>query len=226
MIIDMRVYSYQPSQFMRFLELYRTRGYAITERHLGKTVGVLTSASGLANRTFQFFAYRDSDHRDECRVGLRSDPEWKAFISEAAPAIAEQTNTILAPTDFSGLKDFKQLDDRAWLTSQQSGGMLFELRTCTAWPGRLSEALDLMATEGARLTHKHVERPIGHFTTETGVANQVLMLWAYASAGERDRRRKAMLTDPAFREFGQRFDPLVSHEESVLLTPVPYSPLR
>jgi hypothetical protein len=89
----------------------------------------------------------------------------------------------------------------------------------------LPEALDLIAKEGARLTHKHVERPIAHFTTETGVANQVLMLWAYSSAGERDRRRKAMLTDPAFREFGQRFDPLVSHEESVLLTPVPYSPL-
>lgn len=226
MIIDLRVYQYHPSQFMRFLQLYGEQGYPITERHLGTTVGVLTSASGVANRTFQLFAYRDNDHRDECRVGLRTDPEWLAFIREASPSIAEQTNTIIVPTAFSGLKDFEQLADRGPLDSGRPGGMLFELRTYTAWPGKLSEALDLIANEGGPLTHQYVERPVGYFTTDTGVANQILMLWAYSNAGERDRRRAAMRADPAFRELGHRFNLLFSHQESVLLTPAPYSPLR
>lgn len=226
MIIDMRVYRYAPSRFQTFLAQYRDAGFALTSRHLGTTVGVLTSHSGTANRTLQLFAYRDADHRDACRAGLRGDPEWLAFIREAGQHIVEQANTIIRPTDFSGLSRWEQLDDRDWLASDQTGGMVFELRSYTAHPGKLPEALRLLQEEGCPLTHEYVERPIGYFTTETGVANRVLMLWAYRNDGERDRRRDRMRGDTRFQQLGVRFNPLFAHQEADLWLPTAYSPLR
>jgi hypothetical protein len=226
MIIDMRVYQYAPSQFQSFLAQYRDMGFAITSRHLGTTVAILTSHTGVANRTLQMFAYRDADHRDECREKLRSDPEWLAFIKEAGKTIVAQHNTIIRPTRFSGLSSYDQLTDRAWLASEHARPMIFEMRAYTAQAGKLSEALGLLETEGCPLTHEYVERPVAYFTTETGPSNRVLMLWGYRNDGERDRRRDRMRDDTRFRALGARFNPLFAYQEGELWQATPYSPLR
>ena len=226
MIIDMRVYRYLPSGFADFLASYAQYGQPVTARHLGTTVGMFFSASGVANRTLQMFAYENSDHRDACRSALRSDSQWLDFIREASQHIVEQTNIILRPTDFSALKEYTQLANPAAFASDFIEGMLFELRTYTAHPGRLPEALELLRNEGCPLTHQYVERPVAYFTSETGVSNQVRMLWAYRNDGERDRRRDKMRADSQYRELGARFNPLFAHQEGDLWLPVPHSPMR
>jgi hypothetical protein len=226
MIVDMRIYQYTPSKFQTFLKEYADSGFAVTTRHLGRTIGVMTSCSGVANRTLQLFAYEDADHRDACRIGLRSDPEWLAYIRSAGQYIVEQTNTIIRPTDFSPIASFDQLADPTGLASDVPGGMLFELRSYIAKPGKLPEALALLRDEGCLLTDQYVERPIAYFTAETGPANRILMLWAYRNDGERDRRRDAMRSDERFQALGARFNPLFSSQECDLWLPTPYSPLR
>lgn len=225
MIIDMRIYQYTPSKFQTFLKEYADSGFAVTTRHLGRTMGVLTSVSGVANRTLQLFAYRDADHRDACRIALRSDPEWLAYIRSAGQYIVEQTNTIIRPTAFSPIRSYDDLVDPA-LASDQPGGMLFELRSYIAKPGALPTALALLRDEGCPLTDQYVERPIAYFTAETGAANRILMLWAYRNDGERDRRRDAMRGDKRFQTLGERFNPLFASQEADLWLPTPYSPLR
>lgn len=227
MIIDMRVYEYVPSRFATFMKLYGEAGFALTTKHLGRTAGIFTSHAGVANRTLQLFAYRDADHRDACRDSLRGDPEWHAFIREAGQHIVRQTNTIIRPTAFSQLREFNQLADAdAWAEAPGGNPMMFELRTYTAHPGKLGEALQLLAEEGCPLTHQYVQRPVGYFTAETGVSNRVFMLWGYANDGERDRRREAMRSDAAFLELGNRFNPLFQHQEGDLWNATAYSPLR
>ncbi|WP_404478481.1 NIPSNAP family protein [Novosphingobium sp. BL-52-GroH] len=226
MIIDMRVYRYVPSQFGAFLRSYDEVGYPITSRHLGTTVGVLTARSGLQNRTLQLFAYRDADHRDECRRGLRGDPEWLSFVRGASQAIVEQSNTILRATAFSALNDFEQLTDRTWLAGAVPDGMVFDLRSYTAHPGMLPQVLDLLATEGCDLINEFAERPVCYFTADTGPANRVLLLFAYSSDGERHRRRERMGSDARFQALGARIDPLFAYQEGDLWLPRPYSPLR
>lgn len=225
MIIDMRIYQYTPSTFQTFLKEYADSGFAVTTRHLGRTMGILTSVSGVANRTLQLFAYRDADHRDECRIGLRSDPEWLTYIRSAGQYIVEQTNTIIRPTAFSPIVALDQLTDPA-LASDQPGGMLFEMRSYIAKPGALPAALALLRDEGCSLTHQYVERPIAYFTAETGPANRLLMLWAYRNDGERDRRRDMMRSDPRFQQLSERFNPLFASQETDLWLPTSYSPLR
>lgn len=226
MIIDMRIYQYTPSKFQTFLKEYADSGFAVTTRHLGRTIAILTSGSGVANRTLQLFAYRDADHRDECRIGLRSDPEWLTYIRSAGQYIVEQTNTIIRPTDFSPIHDYEQLAESGIAASEHPGGMLFELRSYIALPGKLPEALALLRNEGCALTDQYVERPVAYFTTETGPANRILMLWGYRNDGERDRRRDAMRQDERFQELATRFNPLFSSQESDLWLPTAYSPLR
>ena len=95
MLIDLRVYTYLPGKFNKFLRSYEEAGFALTSRYLGRTLGILTAESGLQNRTFQFFMYESSTHRDRCRAAMLADPEWHAFVKLDADALLQQTNTLL-----------------------------------------------------------------------------------------------------------------------------------
>ena len=194
----------------------------LTTKHLGTTLGVFTGASGVANTTFQWFCYRDSTHRDTCRAALLSDPAWIDYVRQASPTIVQQTNTLIVPTTFSALRDIEGIVP----VSAGSPARLFELRSYVCFPGKLPTALEILEHEGVALAHKYVENPIGYFLAETGVVNRILMLWAYSSSAERDRRWTAMRTDPAFKDLAARMNACFLQQEVTLLTPTPYSPLR
>ena len=103
--------------------------------------------------------------------------------------------------------------------------MLIDHRTYTFYPGKLAEFLPIFEREGLPLQKRYCGNLIGYFTTETGELNQIIQLWAYRDARDRDARRAALWKDPAFVALGQKLLPLISRQESRLLRPTNFSPL-
>src|SRR5260370_28909261 len=58
MLIDLRVYKYLPGKFHKFLRSYEQFGFPLTSRHLGKTLGIFTSESGVQNETIGYSSPR------------------------------------------------------------------------------------------------------------------------------------------------------------------------
>lgn len=104
--------------------------------------------------------------------------------------------------------------------------MLIDLRTYTFHPGKLQVFLPRFEAEGLPLQTRYCGNLIGYFTTETGVLNQVVQLWAYENAADRDERRARLWADPAWQAFGEFALPLIQHQENRLLKPTAFSPRK
>lgn len=223
MIIDLRVYTYLPSKFRKFLKGYQDEGFALTSRHLGKALGIFTSESGVQNRTFQFFMYDDSSHRYQCRVGMRSDPAWTAFIKIDGDALLQQHNSLLEP-----LPDVALAIPKTAAPSRPADAVprIFELLTFTCFPGDYRSALELVRTERVRLLQKHGIEIIGAFTMNTGDDNNIVMMCVYQDDLDRDVKRSALQDDPAFQEHLTVLNPMLRQTDTTLLLATPYSPLQ
>lgn len=102
--------------------------------------------------------------------------------------------------------------------------MIVDQRTYTIRPGRLQDFVDTFATQGLPLYTRYCGTLIGYFTSESGALNQVVHLWGYADAADRDARRAALARDPAWQAYLEVSLPLLVDQESRLLGPTAFSP--
>jgi hypothetical protein len=102
--------------------------------------------------------------------------------------------------------------------------MIVDQRTYTTRPGRLQDFVDTFAAQGLPLYVRYCGTLIGYFTSESGALNQVVHLWGYADAADRDTRRAALARDPGWQAFLDMAMPLLVNQESRLLTPTAFSP--
>jgi hypothetical protein len=224
MIIDLRTYTYLPGKFRNFLKGYQETGFALTSKHLGTTLGVLRSESGIQNRTFQFFMYEDSDHRDRCRAGMLADPAWVEFVKMDSDALLQQSNALLNPTSYSPVGGMHQ---HKTPTIEVNGKTrLFELTTWTFWPDTANEAMQIMTENGAALIDRHSPDVILYATPGTGNPHQILRLAAYESGSARDRARRAAVADTEVQFLDGQLRRLAERIDESLLLPISCSPLR
>jgi hypothetical protein len=229
MLIDLRVYRYLPGKFHKFLRSYEQFGFPLTSRHLGKTLGIFTSESGVQNRTFQFFMYESSGHRERCRIGMLADPEFHAFVKMDSDALLEQMNTLLRPTAFSPVGG-ERLPPPVLVT--EGPARIFELTTWTARSDRFEEALKLLNDHATGVDHATGAfagvgpQTIGYFVAHTGCLAQILRLTAFGNEEDRDAHAALAATDSDLRSFQTALRSLIVHEDSTLLCPTAYSPLR
>lgn len=104
--------------------------------------------------------------------------------------------------------------------------MLVDMRTYTIHPGRMQEFLAAYEKEALPLQMEHLGNLIGYFVTEVGPLNQVIHLWGYQDAADRERRRGNLLADQRFLQLGDRMYHLVQAQENKLLRPTAFSPIR
>ena len=73
--------------------------------------------------------------------------------------------------------------------------MLFDVRRYQLKVGAVNRYNELYRKLGYGVQVKHLGRPIVYLSTETGELNQVLHIWQYNNAGEREQLRKALWAD-------------------------------
>ena len=104
--------------------------------------------------------------------------------------------------------------------------MFYELRTYRLKVGAVPAYIQAVQDEGLAIQKRHLGQLIGYFTTDIGMLNQIVHLWAFDSLDDRDRRRTALLMDPAWLAFLPRLQVLIEEMECRILRPTPFSPLQ
>lgn len=103
--------------------------------------------------------------------------------------------------------------------------MLYELRTYSVMPGKVGEVLRLVEQEALPVLQEH-SRLIGWWFTDVGPLNQIVHLWEYKDASDREKARAARLADPRLLGCRDRILSLIVSQSNMLLSPASFSPLK
>lgn len=104
--------------------------------------------------------------------------------------------------------------------------MIYEMRTYTAHPGKLGSWLPVFEKERLPLLLKHLGQLVAAFTPDTGKLNQLIQIWAYVDHQDRALRRAALWADPLWLDPAKNTSDALQSQESVILVPTRFSPLR
>lgn len=104
--------------------------------------------------------------------------------------------------------------------------MIMEVRTYTIRTGLVPEYLELYEREGYEIHTGHLGEPVGWFTSEVGVLNQVVHMWRYASHAEREVKRGRLWADPRWLAFVPKTRPYIERMENQILVSTRFSPMR
>jgi hypothetical protein len=104
--------------------------------------------------------------------------------------------------------------------------MIVEERDYRLKPGKLGLFVSTYEKHGLPLQLKHLGQFLGYFTTEIGELNHVVALWGYAGLDDRARRRAAMLADPQWQEYLGMVADYLDVQNTRILTPSSFSPIR
>jgi NIPSNAP len=105
--------------------------------------------------------------------------------------------------------------------------MLVDIRTYTVFPGLLKAYLEVYESHGLPVQRRHVGDPLGYFISEVGELNQVVHLWGYKDAADRQSRRAAMEKDPDWIEYKKKTaaEKYIQRQENQLVVSAPWSKL-
>jgi hypothetical protein len=101
-----------------------------------------------------------------------------------------------------------------------------ELRTYTFHPGKLPEFMRVYEQEGLEVQKRILGRMVGYFTTDIGMLNQVVHMWAYTDLKERQDRRAELAADKGWQAYLAKILPLIQTMESKILVPASFSPIK
>lgn len=102
--------------------------------------------------------------------------------------------------------------------------MIVDYRAYTLQSGTVAKFLELFETEGLEPQVRILGNFLGIYRTEIGNVNEIIMMFAYEDAAERQRRRDQLFQDPAFQTYLQKVRPLLRHQDVRLLVPSKCNP--
>ena len=115
--------------------------------------------------------------------------------------------------------------------SAQSGGTVYELRTYTAAPGKLSDLESRFRDHTVRLFERHGMKNVGYWVPADAPLSDNTLIYVLEHAS-RDAARagwEAFLADPDWKEAraaSERNGRLATGVESVYMTATDYSPIK
>jgi hypothetical protein len=93
-------------------------------------------------------------------------------------------------------------------------------------PGKTAAYLSLYQEKGLVAQTHHLGRLVGYFTSDYGVLNQIIHLWAYEDHADRAARRAALFADKRWLDVVEVLYGMIDRMENMILTPADFSPLR
>ncbi len=226
MYVEQRIYTMHPGKLPAWLTLYEEIGGPVSARHMGPLIGMFTVEVGPLNRVVFLRGFDDIDDRDRGAAAREADPDWARFRAESGKlgALAAQENKLMKPTGFSPIRKAGQPFERRI----EGTGMVVDHRTYDLHPGKGHHWLKAYETLGLPVQQRLLGQLLLFCVVECGPINQAVFLWAYASLGDRDRRRAVMDEDPGWAEFRRATADILplKQQTTMILKPVPFSPIR
>ncbi len=104
--------------------------------------------------------------------------------------------------------------------------MIVEERIYSLKPDCIDRFLQLYEKEALAVQCEYLPLMLGYFVSEIGVLHQVIHLWGYQNFDERTRCRGAMRRDPRWLAYVPKVRPLFERQETRILLPTAWSPIR
>jgi hypothetical protein len=102
--------------------------------------------------------------------------------------------------------------------------MIVEERIYTLKIAGAAEWFKAYEAEGMKIQLGHLGHMVGYYTTDIGMLNQVVHLWAYSDLKDRQDRRAQLAADKSWQAYLAKILPLIQTMESKILVPTPFSP--
>ncbi len=102
--------------------------------------------------------------------------------------------------------------------------MIVDYRAYTLHSGTVAKFMELFENEGLEPQLRILGNFLGIYRTEVGNINEIIMMFAYEDAAERQRRRDRLFLDPAFQAYLRKVRPLLKDQEVRLLVPSKCNP--
>lgn len=102
--------------------------------------------------------------------------------------------------------------------------MIFDMRTYVCRPGTINAQLKLYEEFGKGPQTKHLGQPVFYAVTETGLVNSFVHIWAYDDAGDRAKKRAAMMADPDWQVYMKKSGELgaLVQQNNSIMNEVPF----
>ena len=106
--------------------------------------------------------------------------------------------------------------------------MLLDVRTYTCKPGTIKKHLTLYQEFGKQPQTRHLGLPLAYLICESGNPNQYVHMWVFENAGDREKKRNAMWSDPEWVSYTEKSAELgaLAHQENKLMRPVEFFSLK
>jgi hypothetical protein len=102
--------------------------------------------------------------------------------------------------------------------------MVIDYRAYTLKPGTVPAFMALFESEGLAPQKRVLGNFLGLYRTEIGDVNQIIMMFGYANADDRERRRAALYKDPEFAGYLKKAREYIDKQEVRLLVAAPCNP--
>ena len=104
--------------------------------------------------------------------------------------------------------------------------MIIDHRTYTFHHRKIPKFLEIYEREGLPIQLKHLGNLVGYFVSTIGALNQIVHLWGYKDLADMETRRAARDADPAWAEYGKKTAGFIVSQETKILKPTSFSPIR
>ena len=211
MIYELRTYTLQPGTQPQYIKQSAEVGRKIRGDNYGKFEGGWTTEFGTLNQYVHLWGFADLNERERLRGELAKNEAWnKEYLPISRPMMLAQENKILKPV--------------VPMTPPADSDNIYELRWYRAHVGKAGEWLELF--KAVLPTRDKYTRRVGLWQTESGQLNEVVHMWVYKDLNDRAASRARMAGDPAWQAFIAKSPALLQHMQSIVLIPVPHSPLK
>lgn len=211
MLHEIRSYTLLPGKVAEYLRLAEEVSLPIRGDNAGVLVGWWSSELGELNKLVHLWAWKDLEERQRQRVWLRAQPGWvETYNPQVDKLVYRREIAILKP--------------EMTVTPPAQPGNLYELRVYRMHPGKVTPWLELF--KRYLPVREKYSKLVGLWQSEIGEMNEVTVLWAYRDLNARAAARAAAQQDPEWREFLDKGAPLLFHQQSTILVPARFSPLK
>ncbi len=100
--------------------------------------------------------------------------------------------------------------------------MIVEERMYTMHVHKVPEFLALYEKEGLPVAKRHLGNLVGFYINEVGTQNMIVHMWAYESYEDRERRRAALMADPAWEAYRVKNEVHIVHQETRIMRPAAF----
>lgn len=192
-LFEMRTYYAHPGKFEAMLARFRNHTVRLFAKHGMTNIGYWVPVGDNPERMLVYvLAFPDAESREKSWKTFIADPEWIQAFNEShkdGPLVARMESLLLRTTDYSPRVSEKPSAEER----------VFELRTYTASPGRLSALHDRFRQHTVKLFAKHGMTNLWYWSLEKGQKGDdetLIYMLAHRSVEEAQKSFAAFREDP------------------------------